>query len=86
MEIHGIIWNIRIVEKIIDKHDLYPQEVEEVFQNRYALRSVSDIYHLLGRTNAGAYVFVVFRKQYDCIKVITARPMTDAEKRLYRRQ
>ena len=75
-----------IAAKIIDKHGLYPHEVEEVFQNRRAVRASGDIYHLLGGTNGGAYLFVVFKHQAGCLKIITARPMTDSEKRLYRRQ
>lgn len=85
MDIKRFEWNGRIVQKIIQKHGVFPHEVEEIFQGKAKVRAYMDIYHALGVTSDGKYLFVVFRKRKDSIKVITARPMTESEKRLYGR-
>lgn len=85
MDIKEFEWDESIVAKIIQKHGVFPHEVEEVFQGKVKVRAHMDIYHALGVSKDGKYLFVVFRKRRDSIKIITARPMTEKEKRLYRR-
>lgn len=85
MDIKEFEWDTKTVQKIIQKHGVFPHEVEEVFQGRNKIRAHMDIYHALGASKDGKYLFVVFRKKRDSIKIITVRPMTEKEKRLYRR-
>lgn len=85
MDIKEFEWDTKTVQKIIQKHGVFPHEVEEVFQGRNKIRAHMDIYHALGVSKDGKYLFVVFRKKRDSIKIITVRPMTEEEKRLYRR-
>ncbi len=40
MKIEGIIWLTEIVEKLAFKHDVEPDEVEEVFENKPKIRFV----------------------------------------------
>lgn len=71
--------------KLIDKHNVYPNEVEEIFNGDAIILSNSDIYVALGQSEAGRYLTVVFRKLSKTnIKIITAREMTQAEKNRYR--
>jgi len=60
MKIEGIIWLTEIVEKLAFKHDVEPDEVEEVFENKRKIRLVEkgeqkgeNVYLALGRPVAG---------------------------------
>ncbi len=72
----------------IKSHDVDPVEVEEVFEflEEALVRKTRQGYQLAyGRTAAGRYLLVVFLiKHYRTVRVITARDMTRAERRLYR--
>ena len=86
MDIYEFIWDAAVVEKIIIKHGVLPEEVEQVFQAKSSIRSHRGVYIALGRNLAGRLLFVVFRLQDSkAIRIITAREMTSNEKRLYRR-
>ena len=86
MDIYEFIWDINIVEKIILKHGVLPEEVEQVFQGKPIIRSHRGVYVALGRTIAGRFLFVVFKQAGKAaLKIITARDMTVNEKRLYQR-
>lgn len=86
--IEGFIWLDWVVDKIIEKHGVNPLEVEEAFFNRpYKVRRVeSGKYQLFSRSEEGRYLFIVFAWQGRQIKVITARDMTDAERRFLERK
>ena len=90
MKIHELIWpEDRIVH--IARHGIQPEEVEEVcFSRAFVQRTKSEgenpVFYVLGQTLAGRYLLCVViqfpdNKGYP----ITARPMTDKEKRLYKR-
>ncbi len=93
MRVTGFIWTEDIVEKIFVKHGLSPDEVEEVFWNnpkfkrgpkrqRHGERS----YYCLGRSDAGRYIFVfLVLKRNGKALIVSARDMTDSERRYYRR-
>lgn len=86
--IEGFVWRDWVVEKIVERHGVEPGEVEETFFNPpYKVRrSGSGKYQLFGRSEDGRYLFVVFAWQGRQIRVITARDMTTAERRYYRRK
>lgn len=69
-------------------HDVEPDEAEAVLDNRpRILRTSDEKYLAYGRTDAGRYLLVVFiRKPGPDIRVITARDLTDAEKRRLKRR
>jgi uncharacterized DUF497 family protein len=70
----------------IERHELTPDEVEEVFAGDHRVRRAREKrYIALGRTFDGRFAFEVFRRlPGSIIRVITARDMDDSERRLFR--
>ncbi len=86
MDILHVEWNAKIVDTIISKHNVFPTEVEQIFQGKTKVKSHRGVYVALGKSSNGRFLLVVFRKKKEHhIKIITARSMTKSEKRLYRR-
>ncbi len=85
------IWLPSIREKIVSKHNVYPDEAEEVFTSnppvRYARkgrRRGEDVYFAMGKTGGGRLLIIFFvRKLSGEALVISARDMTAKERRLY---
>ena len=73
---------------LIWKHRIDPDEVEAIFFNPpYKVRRTeADKYLLYGRSDEGRYLFVVFVWIGRQVKVISARDMTDAERRFFGRK
>lgn len=90
MEIKKLVWTSKTVEKIVRKHHLYQREVEEVFFESEAplhIRRSGRLYHAYGRSAAGRYLFVVLLVVgRGRAQVVTARDMTQTERRLYRKE
>jgi uncharacterized DUF497 family protein len=72
----------------IARHEFSPEEVEEVFLGAHKVRRARQkLYIALGQTFDGRLALVVFhRLAGGLIRVITARDMDDAERRLFRRK
>ena len=87
MRIIKLIWDEENEEHIA-RHQVTPDEVEElffIFKGKPYIRRFRDIYHAFGQTEAGRYLFVVFRVLGSGqARVITAREMDRAEKRFYK--
>jgi uncharacterized DUF497 family protein len=94
MKIGDVIWMDDIVEKIETRHGVETWEVEEVLlsdpefrRGPKGRRRGEDLYYALGRTDAGRYLFIVFiRKRGNKALVLTAREMSEREKRGHRRR
>ena len=93
MRIEGIIWFDEIVEKLEWKHNVQPREVTEVFINKPQFRFVEkghrsgeNVYAAMGQTYTGRYliVFFIYKKDRRAF-ILSARNMTDKEKRIYER-
>ncbi|MCP4696783.1 MAG: hypothetical protein GY862_08030 [Gammaproteobacteria bacterium] len=90
MRIREIIWPEDRVDHIA-RHDVQPEEVEEVcFSQSLLLRAKSEgknpVYYVLGQTNAGSYLFCVIIQFPDGKGYpVTARQMTAKEKAKYRK-
>jgi uncharacterized DUF497 family protein len=88
MNIHEFIWPEDRVDHIA-RHAVTPEEVEEVcfgkaFVQRAKSQGSNPVYYVLGQTVAGRYLFcVVIQFPDDRGYPITARPMTDKERRRY---
>jgi len=83
-----LIWYQSIVDKILAKHRVTSEEVEEAVCDRTARCSRSrGSYCLWGQSVAGRLLLVVLKKRKGPgkYKVITARDMDADEKRLYRK-
>lgn len=94
MKIHGIIWLEEIVEKLEQKHSVLQHEVVELFGNGPLYRFVEkghtpneNVYASLGITDAGRLliVFFVYKTNRKAL-VISARTMTDAERKRYEKK
>ena len=67
------------------RHDVYPEEVEQVFFGGPVIRRFRDRYHVYGRDSTGRYLFVVCVERQGLIRVITARRMSRIDRRFYDR-
>jgi hypothetical protein len=72
----------------IAEHRVSPEEAEEVFSGRWKNRKTrGGLYTAFGQTSAGRYLLVVFAyKGQGLARVITARDMTDRERKFYRKK
>jgi len=81
--IEGFIWREWVIEKLLARHAVTTDEVEEVFFNSplKVRKASSGKYLLYGTSDSGRYLFVVFDWVETKVRVITARDMTKAERR-----
>ncbi|MEA2003872.1 MAG: BrnT family toxin [archaeon] len=91
MRIEGIIWFDEIIEKLEWKHNVQQREVTEVFVNKPEFRFVEkgyrageNVYAAMGQTCAGRYliIFFIYKKDKRAF-ILSARNMTDSERRKY---
>jgi len=78
-----------ILDKIESKHGVSLKEVEEasLSDKRHVRKSREGLYKLFSQTPAGRYVLVVLAGLgKGNWKVVTAREMTDNERRLYHKE
>jgi uncharacterized DUF497 family protein len=94
MNISGIIWLRNVVDKLLWKHRVTPDEVEEVLcqASRYRFIETGDVagedlYTAMGQTEVGRYliVFFVYKTTGEAL-VISARDMTQKERRSYEKK
>ena len=77
-----------ILDKIELKHSVSFNEVEEacLSDRRHIRRGKEGLYKIFSQTVAGRYVLVVLVNLGEVSwKIVTAREMTDSERRLYAR-
>jgi uncharacterized DUF497 family protein len=94
MQLHEVIWKDRFVDKIEVKHGVRTDEVEDVLFGRPHVRRAQgghvkgeDLYTAYGRTAGGRYLIIFFiRKEQAAALPISARDMTDSERKYYERQ
>lgn len=86
MKIAELAWNDERVEHIAE-HEVDPEEVWEVcIGHHWARREGKRRFRVYGQTKAGRYLFVVLERiSGDKFIPITARDMTEGEKRQFRR-
>jgi uncharacterized DUF497 family protein len=86
----GFEWDEGNLTKNWDRHQVSTTECEEVFLNEPLLLA-DDIkhsagearYYALGRTNGGRPLFIAFTVRGRRIRVISARAMSEKERRIY---
>lgn len=94
MKLYEIIWKDQFIEKLETKHSVLTEEVEEVVFGKPHIRRAQkgrikgeDLYAAYGQTDAGRYLIVFFiRKESAAALPISARDMTDSERKYYERQ
>ena len=87
MRIQDLLWDDENIEHIA-AHRVEMDEVEDVCFGRNLIQRVGEGKHIiLGRTEEGRYLFVVLaQKEPGLFRVITARDMTQAERRQFSRR
>jgi hypothetical protein len=92
-QVEGFEWDQSNIEKNWEKHRVSYLECEEVFFNQPLLVQEDEIhskfeprYYVLGRSNDGRHLFIVFTIRRNKIRVISARNMSRRERRIYREQ
>lgn len=91
MKVVGFIWLENVVEKIEVKHNVLPEEVEEVFAGKPKIKKMNkgrfrgeDVYRALGQTETGRYLVVFFiHKLSNEALILSARDMDKKERRNY---
>jgi uncharacterized DUF497 family protein len=88
VKIERISWDQETVDHIYN-HSVSPEKVEEVLFNDVdpplLMRGKEGKYIAYGKTHGGRLLFVVWASKYKKTKIITARDMTQREKRFYKR-
>ena len=86
----GFEWDEGNRDKNLEKHQVSNGECEEVFFNLPLLlqpdeaHSKTEVrYYVLGQTNAGRRLFIVFTIRNEKIRVISARDMGKRERMIY---
>ena len=79
----GFDWDESNSEKNWRKHGVRPTECEEVIFRRPLPVDDESRYFVLGQTEAGRPLFVVFTLRDNLIRVISARDMSRRERRSY---
>lgn len=88
IKINGFKWNERNEKHIMGRHNVTKSEAEEVFMGDPYFRIGRDgTRYVYGQTSAGRYLFIVYLYLENGLAwVITARDMTDGERKLYLRR
>lgn len=86
----GFEWDKYNSEKIEAKHDVTPVECEQVFLNLPVIAGndekhsgTENRFYVLGQTNSGRLIFLVFTLRRDKLRVISARDMNKKERKVY---
>ncbi len=91
MEIKDLIITSEIFDKLIWKHNVQEFEIREIFRDAPRYRFIEKgrfkgehMYLVLGVTDPGRYlsVFFVYKKNKNAL-IVTARDMTDKERKRY---
>jgi len=90
-ECAGFDWDDGNIGKNWEKHGVSDVECEELFFNRPIVIGTDPAHssglerrwRALGRTDRGRYLLVAFTVRDGLIRVISARPMTNRERRFY---
>lgn len=89
----GFEWDQGNLEKNWLKHNVLPLECEQVFFNKPLIVAPDEKhsiheqrYYLLGQTDSGRRLFLVFTMQGRKIRIISARNMSKKERMVYESQ
>jgi uncharacterized DUF497 family protein len=80
-------WDEQNEEKLLRNHNVSAVEAEQCFANPHSKRRHGDDLLMLGVTDGGRLLFLVYEQKADgVVRVYSAREMTDKERRTYRQQ
>ena len=79
-------WDENNEDKLLLRHNVSALEAEQCFANPHTRRRDGDDLLLLGVTDHGRMLFLVYEQKSDgVVRVYSAREMNDKERRTYRR-
>jgi hypothetical protein len=79
-------WDENNEERLLERHKVSALEAEQCFANASTRRRHGDDLLLLGATDGGRMLFLVYeQKTNGVVRVYSAREMTQNERRMYRR-
>lgn len=79
-------WDEHNEDKLLERHNVSALEAEQCFGNPSTLRREGDALLLLGVTDEGPMLFLVYEQRPNgVVRVYSAREMTSKERRAYRR-
>jgi uncharacterized DUF497 family protein len=79
-------WDENNEDKLLERHKVSALEAEQCFANPNTKRRQGDDLLLLGITDGGRMLFLVYeQKANGVVRVYSAREMTQNERRTYRR-
>ncbi len=91
MQVQQVIWLTEVEDKLLQKHGVLAEEVEEVLFDSPMIRFVEqghyegeNLYAAYGQTEAGRYltVFFILKQTYQAL-IISARDMDQKERKRY---
>ena len=85
MRIKRLNWDKRNVFHIA-RHGITVKNVEDVCSGKHIARKVKDRYLIYGETEARRSIFIVLEKTGDNFRPITARDMSESEKKIYKKK
>jgi uncharacterized protein len=95
VQIENIVCSERIEAKLVSKHHVSLREVRQIFFSEPRIRFAEkgytvgeDVYAAFGQTLGGRYlsVFFIYKPARKTAAVISARDMSDRERRAYGRK
>ena len=88
MRIREVEWPPAIKEKVAGRHGLDPDQVEAALLSRraYLRRAGRDRYFVFAQASDGTYIIAVAAYDSGVARVISARRMTERERRTYQRR
>ena len=78
-------WDEGNEEKLLLRHFVRPEEVEQVFFGGPVVRRAQEAYVAVGPTFDGRWLLIVFELRVGRIRAYSARDLTDREKRWFKR-
>lgn len=87
-QIEDFDWLPELEEKILVKHGVARNEVEECFfaPGYKILQGENSKYQLFSRCESGRYLLVVYVWKGKLLRIISARDMIDRERKYYRQK
>ncbi len=81
-------WDTKNIHHLLYRHNVTREEAEQVFiGDPYFRKGKDETRYAYGQTDSGRYLFLVYRYLgKGVVRVITARDMTEGERRLYLRR
>ncbi len=84
--IPGFEWDEANEEKLLERHGVSVWEAEQCFANPHTCKKDGDHMLMLGMTDNGRMLFLVYEQKQRTVRVYSAREMTTRERAVYHRE